>query len=89
MNHVCIDIDVWCNWDNNPPVYRVYVDQEMLAERTFTLEPVRHYIQEHIEVFLDSGWHDVRVENCTGPTVKFVTNNVKVNGQATGTTFLV
>lgn len=90
MNHTFIDVDVWCKWEHGPaPVYRVYVDNEMLTERTFTWEPKRHYVREHIEVYLDPGWHDVKIVNCSGDQVKFIPNNITVNGKASGAKFLV
>jgi hypothetical protein len=89
MTHTCIDIDVWCKWVYTPPVYRVYVDDELLTERNFIWETTRHYIREHIEVFLDPGWHEVRIENCSNGAAEFITNNIIVNGQASGAKFVV
>lgn len=88
MTHTCIDIDVWCKWTGTPPVYRVYVDNEMLTERDFIWETSRHYIREHIEVTLDAGWHEVRIENCSGHS-EFITNNIVVNGKPSGAKFIV
>ena len=89
MNHTCIDVDVWCKWDTTPPVYRLYVDDHLLTERTFTWETSRHYIREHIEVLLDNGWHEVRIEDCSNGRAKFITDNITVNGQGTGAKFVV
>jgi hypothetical protein len=89
MTHTCIDIDVWCKWVYTPPVYRVYVDDDLLTERNFIWESSRHYVREHIEVLLDSGWHEVRIENCNKGEAEFIPNNIIVNGQASGAKFVV
>ena len=89
MTHTCIDVDVWCKWENTPPTYRVYVDDELLTERTFIWETSRHYIREHVEVFLDQGWHTLSIEDCSGGAAKFITNNMEVNGKPSGLKFLV
>lgn len=89
MTHVCIDVDVWCKWSDNPPTYRVYVDNELLTERDFIWEPKRHYIREHIEVYLGPGWHDLRIVDCSEGAAKFITNDVQVNGKPSGSKFLV
>lgn len=89
MNHTCIDVDVWCKWDTTPPAYRVYVDDQLLTERTFIWETSRHYIREHIEVYLDNGWHELRIEKCSNTNAQFITNNIAVNGQGAGLKFIV
>lgn len=89
MHHTCIDIDVWCKWSETPPVYRVYVDDELLTERDFIWETSRHYIREHIEVLLDDGWHEVKIVNCTGTQAEFITNNIVVNGRASSAKFVI
>lgn len=89
MNHTCIDVDVWCKWENTPPVYRVYVDDQLLTERTFIWETSRHYIREHIEVFLDEGWHEVRIENCSKGAATFIPGNIEVNGRSSSAKFVI
>jgi len=87
--HTCIDVDVWCKYDGPAPTYRVYVDHEMLTERTFTWASKNNYIKEHLEVDIEPGWHEVRIENCSGNAVSFITGDVLVNGKAASTKFLV
>lgn len=89
MKHTCIDVDVWCKWNGPAPIYRVYVDNEMLTERDFIWESSRHYICEHIEVLLEPGWHEIRIENCSKDRAQFIPANYVVNGQASGAKFIV
>ena len=89
MRHICIDVDVWARYHREAPVYRVYVDNELLTERTFIWENTRHFVREHIEVFLEPGeWHEVRVENCTPELGSFVLDNVVVNGAKSAAKFV-
>ena len=89
MNHVCIDVDVWCKYIDAHPIYRVYVDDEMLTERTFIWSSTNNYIREHIEVFIDSGEHEVKIVNCGDHHTKFITNNITVNGKPSGARFTI
>lgn len=89
MTHTCIDVDVWCKWHDTPPVYRIYVDEELLTERDFVWETTRHYIREHIEVYLDPGWHELKIVNCNPGQAEFIPNNIVVNGSGSGARFLI
>ena len=61
-----IKFDVHCHWSETPPVYRVYVDNDMITERTFGWTGYDHYIQENLVCDLAPGVHCIRIENCTG-----------------------
>ena len=87
--HVCIDVDVWCQHTDSSPVYRVYVDNDMLTERTFIWPGARNYITEHIEVDIEPGVHQVRIENCSGHGVTFIADNIRVNGQIAQLQFVI
>ena len=60
-----LSTDVQCHWSENPPSYRIYVDGDMLTERTFRWAGYQNYIREHIVCELAPGLHMIRVENCT------------------------
>lgn len=89
MIPTCINVDVWCRYQGEAPVYRVYVDDQLLTERDFIWEYSRHYISEHIEVLLEPGWHELKIENCSGPGVEFFARNIFVNGTGAGAKFIV
>ena len=79
MRTVSLTVDVWCKYEGEPPIYRVYVDTDLLTERTFIWQSGEQYIREHIEVNLVPGVHWVSVEKvsefCT-----FYIKNVTVDG---------
>jgi hypothetical protein len=54
-------IDIYAHWGDKPPVYRVYVDGDLLTERTFIFEGNKNYIKEHMILELDPGEHYVEV----------------------------
>ena len=89
MIHTYINVDVWCRYNGQAPIYRLYVDDQLLTERDFIWESSRHYISEHIEVSLEPGWHEIKVENCSGGDSEFFTRNIVVNGQPAGAKFVV
>ena len=81
MRTVSISVDVWCNYDNFvKPAYRVYVDSEMLTERTFIWNSSKQYIREHIEVNLAPGGHSVSIQNLTPEMAAFRISNLQVDG---------
>lgn len=81
MKTVSISVDVWCEYTGDSPVYRVYIDGDMLTERTFIWNTAAQYIREHIEVNLSSGVHWLTIENCSPGNATFRTENMQVNGQ--------
>jgi hypothetical protein len=58
-----ISVDVYANWSDTPPRYRVYVDDDLVTERDFIYDTTM-YIREHIVVLLESGKHKIRVQHC-------------------------
>jgi len=76
-----IVLDVHCSGiHSNDPVYRVYVDDELLTERTWVWPAHEIYIKEHIEVDIDPGKHIVKIHNCS-PDNSLKFKNVTVNKQ--------
>jgi hypothetical protein len=61
--HVKLEIDVYGHWSDNPPIYRIYVDNEMLVERTFGWPSYQNYITEHMYCDLNTGVHTLCLEN--------------------------
>ena len=60
-----LSTDVQCHWSETPPIYRIYVDGDMLTERTFRWAGYQNYIREHVVCELTPGAHMIRVENCS------------------------
>ena len=75
-----ISVDVYCqrNADSNP-IYRVYVDNDLLTERTWAWPAYEIYIKENIEVDIEPGQHRVMIYTCNGPG-NVIFKNLTVNG---------
>ncbi len=73
--------DVYCHWSEQAPSYRVYVDNDMLVERTFRWPGYQNYVKEHIICKLDSGLHVIRIENCSS-NGKFTLDNFVIEGSS-------
>lgn len=73
--------DLDCDWEGLPPVYRIYVNDELFTEREWTWTD--HYLTETLQIEAVPGEYSVRVEP-VGPCIaKFtVTNNQIGHGSA-------
>lgn len=58
--------DIDCDWEGLPPVYRVYVDDELFAERTWRW--TEHYLRENLQIVAPPGRYRVRIES-VGPNL--------------------
>jgi len=59
-----IAIDVHCkNLHGKQPYYRLYVNDDLLTERTWIWPSYEIYIREHIEVNIESGDHYIRIKS--------------------------
>ena len=85
-----IEVEVHCNGAPSvfPPCYRLYVDHDLLTERTF-IWPEHMYIDEQIVVDLHDGIHEVTVHPCTAYG-EFILRNIRVDGKPiSGTQFKI
>jgi hypothetical protein len=78
--HTKLEVDVYGHWSDNPPIYRIYVDNEMLVERTFGWPSYQNYITEHMYCDLDTGVHTLILENLD-PNSRFELGYFAVNKQ--------
>ena len=88
MNHYILTADVYAHWGDVHPVYRVYVNNDLLTERTFIWPGHEVFIRENIEVSLRKGVHKVRIEHINGHGAIEV-KNITVNGNASADEFTV
>lgn len=79
MALVTLTVDVYCNRSEGEPCYRVYVDDEMLTERSWVWPSYEVFIKEHIEVNLEPGAHRLEVRELSNDSV-FFTKDMTVNG---------
>ena len=53
-------IDIHCEWAGTAPSYRVFVNDELFAERTFVWQ--EQYLTEMLQIAAEPGVYQVRVE---------------------------
>ena len=58
--HVLIKCDVYCDWQDQPPVYRLYVNDELFTERTYIWQ--QQYLEEIIPIYARPGKYRIRYE---------------------------
>jgi len=54
--------DVHCDWEGLPPVYRVYVNDELFAERTWYWDSDTVYLEELLQINAEPGEYHIRYE---------------------------
>lgn len=68
--------DLNCDWEGLPPVYRIYVNDELFTEREWAWTD--HYLTEMLQIEAPAGSYTVRVEP-VGPCIaKFVVTNNQI-----------
>ena len=81
MAFVRLTADVYCNRSEGSPTYRVYVDDDLLTERTWSLPAYEMFIQEQIEVEVAPGAHTLSIRECNCDPV-FDVRNITANDAA-------
>lgn len=57
---VQIQYDVFCDWQKSPPVYRLYVNNELFTERSFVWSD--RYLEEVIAIDAAPGDYEIQYE---------------------------
>lgn len=68
--------DLDCEWEGLPPVYCVYVNDELFAERTWIWTD--QYLSEMLQISAPPGRYEVRVEPVGPNLAHFTTGNHRV-----------
>ena len=75
--------DVHCEWEGLPPIYRVFVDDELFAERTWIWSDAR-YLEEMLQLDAKPGNYCVRYELVPPNLAQLRVENMRVvHGPAT------
>ena len=75
---VKVSFDIDCKWKKGPaPAYRVYVNDELFAERTWIWHD--YYLNEMLQIEAVPGEYRVRVEAVQPIGGKFKTRNYRVD----------
>ena len=88
MSEHKITVDVYAHWGEVKPVYRVYVDSDLLTERDFIWPSHEIFVRENILVNLKPGAHTLKVEQINnGGSIQL--KNITVDGVASTTEFTI
>jgi hypothetical protein len=59
--YVRVVCNVACKWEGLPPVYRVYINEELFTERTWRWDD-EYYLKEEIQIEAEPGEYTIRYE---------------------------
>ncbi len=69
--------DIDCNWHGRPPVYRVYVNDELFTEREW-IWGTNVYVTQTLQMQAPSGKYTVRVEPVNSDHASISTRNHRI-----------
>lgn len=69
--------DVHCDWEGLNPIYRVYVNDELFAERTWRW--TNSYLEEMLQIEAEPGNYNLRWELVPPHLAKLQVQNVRVD----------
>lgn len=69
--------DVNCDWAGTAPVYRVYVDDELFAERTWLWTNL--YLEEMLQIEAEPGEYTITYELSTESDAVITVTNMRVD----------
>lgn len=76
-SYVRVLCDVYCDWEGLPPIYRVYVNDELFAERTWTWTD--YYLEEMLQLEAEPGKYAVRYELVPPHLAELTVKNMRVD----------
>lgn len=89
LKTVEVQFDLYCHWSQKEPAYRVYVDNDLITERTFIWPGFQNYVRETFAIAVKHGEHQLRVENLNPESAKFTVKRVRVDEKDTDIKFVV
>ncbi len=72
--YVKVRFDVQCIWKKIPPIYRIYVNDEMFTERTFIWDK-NTYIKEMLQIKAEPGIYEFRLVEIGDQSGNFTISN--------------
>lgn len=77
-----ITAEINCIHSFDRPSYRLYIDNDLITERTWIWDHNHTKIEEHIFVSIEPGIHTVRVEGAYNPrSIRFNIGTICVEGK--------
>lgn len=86
FKHIHVNVICKNKADNDFLIYRIYVDDDMLTERTFGWPAYKTYIRENLVCLLEPGVHNLRIVNVLGVGL-FDLTDFSLNGDVNCTKF--
>ena len=80
-----LTVDIFCRWEAEPHAYRIYVDDELLTERTYIWRNSDQFIRENIVISAKPGDHQFRLESVDANFSGFQWQNFTVDNRPTAT----
>jgi hypothetical protein len=74
---VRVQADVDCEWEGLAPIYRVYVNDELFAERTWLWTDC--YLEENLQINAEPGKYSLRWELVPPHLAQLQVTNVRVD----------
>lgn len=81
MKNVVIEFDIYCDWQESTPIYRIYVDDDLLTERTYIWNNEREFVRERVVVCVDTGSHRCRIEKVGTTDATFSVKNINIDDE--------
>lgn len=69
--------DVDCTWEGLDPIYRLYVNDELFAERTWTWSNA--YLEENLQIDAEPGEYAIRFELVPPHLAQLTVSNIRVD----------
>jgi len=69
--------DVHCEWEGLDPIYRLYVNDELFAERTWTWASA--YLEENLQIEAEPGEYTIRYELVQPHLAELKVENIRVD----------
>jgi|APFre7841882793_1041355.scaffolds.fasta_scaffold11124_2 hypothetical protein len=93
MKEYQFSVDILCRDSSNTPAYRLYVDDNLITERTFIWDHNVDCVREQLAVQFEPGEHSLYIESATPNFHGFYYQKIKINGKTpqliTSNVFLV
>ena len=75
--HVLVRCDVYCDWQDQPPSYRLWVGDELFTERTYIWQ--EQFLEEAIPVYAEPGDYEIRYELVPPSTGTITVKNMRID----------
>ena len=77
---ILVQVDLHCKWERTPPMYRLYVNDELFSERNYIWQ-AGEYLRENLVLNAPAGEYKIRIE--TPSTSSFKLRNLRcTHGEA-------